>query len=88
LGSGWNAGPAPRRGEDIDASAQPCLASAARIVVPSAAALLGARNPVLALLPFTETGPGEDSDCGRLIAEARSHGAHRKPTSRQRGAIA
>lgn len=46
----------------------------------AAAALLAALNPVLALLPFIETGPGKDSDCGRLIAEARSHGAHKKPT--------
>jgi uncharacterized protein involved in outer membrane biogenesis len=46
----------------------------------AAAALLGALNPVLAVLPFIETGPGKDSDCKRLLAEARSHGAQKKPT--------
>lgn len=47
----------------------------ARIV---AAALLGAVNPALALLPFIETGPGKDSDCSRLVAQARSKGAVKK----------
>ncbi len=35
------------------------------------AALLGAVNPALALLAFVDDGPGKDSDCGRLMAEAR-----------------
>ena len=43
-----------------------------------AAALLAALNPVLALIPFIETGPGKDSDCGRLIAQARAKGAVKK----------
>jgi len=48
---------------------------AARI---AAAALLGALNPVLALLPFIETGPGKDSDSAKLVAQARSKGAVKK----------
>jgi uncharacterized protein involved in outer membrane biogenesis len=32
---------------------------------------LGIVNPLLALLPLIETGPGLDSDCGKLVAEAR-----------------
>ncbi len=35
------------------------------------AAVLAAVNPLLALLPLVETGPGLDSDCGRLIEEAK-----------------
>lgn len=33
---------------------------------------LGLVNPLLALLPVIETGPGKDSDCGRLIREAKA----------------
>jgi hypothetical protein len=40
--------------------------------------LLAAINPVLALLPFIETGPGKDSDCGKLIAQANAKGAVKK----------
>lgn len=29
-------------------------------------------NPLLALAAFIETGPGRDSDCARLVAEAKS----------------
>jgi len=36
------------------------------------AALLALVNPLLALAAFIETGPGRDSDCARLLAEARS----------------
>ena len=32
---------------------------------------LGLVNPLLALAPLVETGPGVDSDCGRLIKEAQ-----------------
>lgn len=35
------------------------------------AVALGTVNPLLALLPLVETGPGLDSDCGRLIHEAQ-----------------
>jgi uncharacterized protein involved in outer membrane biogenesis len=38
---------------------------------------LGLINPLLALLPLVETGPGMDSNCGRLIREAQ------KPAPRQ-----
>ena len=33
---------------------------------------LGAVNPLLALLPVIETGPGRDSNCGQLIQDARA----------------
>ena len=36
--------------------------------------LLGAINPVLAILPFIETGPGEDTDCGQLMKRVKSEG--------------
>lgn len=36
------------------------------------ALLLGFINPLLAVVPLIETGPGRDSDCGRLIQEAQS----------------
>lgn len=36
------------------------------------ALLLGFVNPLLAVIPLIETGPGRDSDCGRLIQEAQS----------------
>lgn len=35
------------------------------------AVALAAVNPLLALIPLIETGPGMDSDCGRLIQEAQ-----------------
>lgn len=40
-----------------------------------AAILLGLLNPLAALIPLIETGPGEDSNCAALIAEARQQGA-------------
>ena len=43
-------------------------ALAARSLSAAALALV---NPLLALLPFIETGPGKDSDCGRMISAAR-----------------
>ncbi|MCK0508781.1 AsmA family protein [Aromatoleum anaerobium] len=36
------------------------------------AVALGLINPLLALIPLVETGPGMDSDCGQLIREAKS----------------
>ena len=39
-----------------------------------AAIVLGAVNPLAALLPLIETGPGKDSDCEALIARAKSEG--------------
>lgn len=44
----------------------------------AAAAALAIANPLLALLPFIETGPGEDSDCGALLSEVRAKGAVKK----------
>ena len=45
------------------------------IAARAAAALgLGAINPLLAFLPFIETGPGKDSDCGQLLRNVRSAG--------------
>lgn len=37
----------------------------------AAAALLAAVNPLLALVPFIETGPGKDSDCASLAEQVR-----------------
>jgi uncharacterized protein involved in outer membrane biogenesis len=36
--------------------------------------LLGAVNPILAIIPFIETGPGEDTDCGQLMKQVKSKG--------------
>lgn len=45
---------------------------AGRIAARGVGALaLGIVNPLLALLPLVETGPGMDSDCGRLIRDAQ-----------------
>lgn len=45
---------------------------AAQVAVRSLGAVaLAAVNPLLALIPLIETGPGMDSDCGRLIQEAK-----------------
>lgn len=47
----------------------------------AAALLLGAVNPLLAILPFIETGPGQDSDCGQLMQRVKSAGVpnNKKP---------
>ena len=45
----------------------------ARVAARGLGALaLGLINPLLALVPLVETGPGMDSDCGQLIREAKS----------------
>jgi uncharacterized protein involved in outer membrane biogenesis len=44
----------------------------------AAAAALAVANPLLALLPFIETGPGKDSDCGALLASVKAKGAVKK----------
>ena len=36
------------------------------------ALLLGLLNPLLALVPLLEAGPGLDSECGRLVREAKA----------------
>ncbi len=48
---------------------------AARVAV---AVALGAIAPPLAALALIETGPGKDTDCGRLLAEAKAKGAVKK----------
>jgi AsmA family protein len=48
---------------------------AARVAVAGA---LAAANPVLALLATLENGPGKDTDCGKVLAEARAKGAEKK----------
>jgi uncharacterized protein involved in outer membrane biogenesis len=40
----------------------------------AAGVLLGIVNPLLAVIPFIETGPGEDSDCGQLLRRVKSEG--------------
>ncbi|HSN21861.1 MAG TPA: AsmA family protein [Usitatibacter sp.] len=47
---------------------------AARI---AGAVALGAVNPALAILPFVDNGPGKDTNCGQLLAQARGQGAER-----------
>ena len=39
-----------------------------------AALLLAAANPLLAIIPFIETGPGEDTDCGQLMHRVKTDG--------------
>jgi uncharacterized protein involved in outer membrane biogenesis len=46
------------------------------------ALLLGFVNPLLAVVPLIETGPGRDSDCGRLIRQASIPAKPRPPASR------
>jgi uncharacterized protein involved in outer membrane biogenesis len=36
--------------------------------------LLGLVNPLLAVIPFIESGPGEDTDCGQLMRRVKSGG--------------
>lgn len=36
------------------------------------ATLLGMVNPLLALIPLIDAGPGQDSDCGQLVRDART----------------
>ena len=44
-----------------------------RIALRSGAAIgLGLLNPLLMLIPLVEPGPGVDSECARLIQQARS----------------
>ena len=43
-----------------------------RIVLRGAGALaLGLVNPLLALIPLVEAGPGLDSECGKLVRQAQ-----------------
>lgn len=49
----------------------------------AAGLLLGLVNPLLAVIPFIETGPGVDSDCGQLMQQVKSKGvkAPNKPAA-------
>jgi uncharacterized protein involved in outer membrane biogenesis len=47
------------------------------------AAVLALVNPLLALAPFIETGPGKDSDCAGLVARARSWRDRQAPAPAQ-----
>ena len=44
----------------------------------AAAVGLAAINPALAILATLENGPGKDTDCGKIIAEAHAKGARKK----------
>ncbi len=46
---------------------------------------LAAAAPVAALIPLVNTGPGEDSDCGRLLAESREKPKAPPPGKAKRG---
>ena len=47
-----------------------------------AALLLGLVNPVLAVVPLIETGPGTDSSCGDLIRQAKGWEEAQDPTAK------
>jgi hypothetical protein len=47
-----------------------------------AALLLGLVNPVLALVPLIETGPGTDSSCGELVQQAKCWREPKDPAAR------
>ncbi|HUX25525.1 MAG TPA: hypothetical protein VMV87_13010, partial [Burkholderiales bacterium] len=42
---------------------------------------LGIASPVLALIPLIDAGPGKDSDCRRLVRDARAvpHAKSKRP---------
>jgi uncharacterized protein involved in outer membrane biogenesis len=48
----------------------------------AAGLLLGIVNPLLAVIPFIETGPGEDTDCGQLMKRVKSEGV-KAPAAKQ-----
>jgi uncharacterized protein involved in outer membrane biogenesis len=49
------------------------------------AVLLGVISPLLALIPLIETGPGLDSDCGRLIQKTQELTSHKAVVGSKRG---
>ncbi|HKY01253.1 MAG TPA: AsmA family protein [Burkholderiales bacterium] len=49
------------------------------VVRGGAVVLLALVNPILALAPLIETGPGENSDCGAFAQRARAEGVKSKP---------
>jgi AsmA protein len=46
---------------------------------------LGIVNPLLALLPLIDAGPGKDSDCGQLVRDAKElpHAVNEKSRPRK-----
>lgn len=62
----------PLRAPKAHPKAGPLAARAALAV------MLGAVAPPLAILATLEGGPGKDTDCGRLLAEAKTQGAVKK----------
>ena len=48
------------------------------------ALMLGLVNPLLTLLPLIDAGPGQDSDCGQLVREAKELA----PTSKPKAGVA
>ena len=46
---------------------------------------LAAAAPIAALIPLVNTGPGKDSDCGRLLAESREKPKAPRPGKAKRG---
>lgn len=48
------------------------------------AVLLGIVSPLLALIPLIETGPGLDSECGRLIQKAQEPALHKTAVGSRR----
>ncbi|HVF63099.1 MAG TPA: AsmA family protein [Casimicrobiaceae bacterium] len=64
----------PFKDPSVRPEAGPIVARVAGAVV------LGSINPLLALLPFIETGPGKDSDCAKALADLRSKGVVKKKT--------
>jgi hypothetical protein len=51
-----------------------------------AVALAVAAAPVAALLPLINTGPGKDSECGKLLAQARAKPVAPPPGKTMKGA--
>ena len=51
------------------------------------AVLLGIINPLLALIPLIETGPGLDSDCGRLIQKTKEPAPLKTAVGSKRGSV-
>jgi uncharacterized protein involved in outer membrane biogenesis len=62
----------PMRSPKAHPKAGPLVARAAGALV------LAAVNPALAVLATIESGPGKDTDCGKLLAEAKAQGAVKK----------
>jgi uncharacterized protein involved in outer membrane biogenesis len=62
----------PLRHPEVHVHAGPIAARVAGAVA------LAAVNPALAFLPFVDKGPGKDTDCAKLLGEAKAAGAQKK----------